>query len=75
MSLWGTSYLIPFFTNNKFFESLGVSYLKCSEMPSDGRFDSLEYVLQQFNSLKELRVSSNGGIDGADLVTKNHWNG
>jgi len=55
-------YLIPFFTKNKSLESLGVTYL------SDGRFDSLEFALEQFNGLKEFSLFSNVGIEGVDKV-------
>ena len=45
-------YLIPFFMNNKSLESLEIRYLECSVLPSVGRFDSLEFALEQFNGLK-----------------------
>jgi Ran GTPase-activating protein (RanGAP) involved in mRNA processing and transport len=65
-------YLIPFFINNKSFESLSVEYLDCSELPSVVRFDSLEYALEQFSGLKELTLVSDDGIciEGADKVIK-----
>jgi Ran GTPase-activating protein (RanGAP) involved in mRNA processing and transport len=64
-------YLIPFFMKNKSFESLDILYDHYSGLPSGGRFDSLEYALEQFNGLKELRVCSDrDGIDGAGKVIK-----
>jgi hypothetical protein len=63
-------YLTPFFMNNKSFESLDISYFNCSNVPSEGRFDSLEYVLEQFNGLKELKFYADGSTDGADKVIK-----
>ena len=63
-------YLIPFFMNNTSFESLRfrLIYLNGSEAPSEGRFDSLEYALEQFNWLKELRMEIFGRIEGAENV-------
>jgi hypothetical protein len=55
-------YLIPFFTKNKSLESLGITYL------GGGRFDSLEYALEQFNGLKEFSLFINVGIEGVDKV-------
>jgi hypothetical protein len=63
-------YLIPFFMNNKSLESLDIRYLECSVLPSVGRFDSLEFALEQFNGLKELTLVSDDGIEGADKVVK-----
>ena len=50
------------------FESLRLIYLNGSEAPSEGRFDSLEYALEQFNWLKELRMEIDGRIEGAENV-------
>jgi len=61
-------YLIPFFMNYTSFESLRLIYLNGSEAPSEGRFDSLEYALEQFNWLKELRMEIDGRIEGAENV-------
>lgn len=55
-------YLIPFFTKNKSLESMDISYL------IGGRFDSLEYALDQFNGLKEFRLFCNVSIEGEDKV-------
>jgi hypothetical protein len=55
-------YLIPFFTKNKSLESLDVTYI------NGGRFDSLEYALEQFNGLKEFTLFINGGVEGVDKV-------
>ena len=63
-------YLLPFFMNNTSFESLGLIYLNGSEAPSEGRFDSLEYALEQFNWLKELRMEIGGRIEGVENVIK-----
>jgi hypothetical protein len=63
-------YLIPFFMNNKSFESLEITYLNCSEVPREGRFDSLEYALEQFNGLKEMKFSAVSSIDGVDKCIK-----
>lgn len=63
-------YLIPFFMNNKSLESLEIRYLECSVLPSVGRFDSLEFALEQFNGLKELTLDSDDVIEGADKDIK-----
>ena len=63
-------HLIPFFINNKSLESLEISYFKGSEVPSGGRFDGLEFALEQFNGLKELTLVSEDGIEGADKVVQ-----
>jgi Ran GTPase-activating protein (RanGAP) involved in mRNA processing and transport len=63
-------YLIPFFMNNKSLESLDILFSNCFELPRNGRFDSLEFALEQFNGLKELSLASDDGIEGADKVIK-----
>jgi Ran GTPase-activating protein (RanGAP) involved in mRNA processing and transport len=60
-------YLTPFFMNNKSFESLDIRYFNCSNVPSEGRF-GLEFALEQFNGLKELKFSAVGSMEGADKV-------
>ena len=55
-------YLIPFFTKNKSLESLEIMYI------NGGRFDSLEYALDQFNGLKEFSLFCNDSIEGEDKV-------
>jgi hypothetical protein len=49
-------YLIPFFMNNKAFESLDITCVNESAVPGVGHFDSLVYALEQFNGLKELTM-------------------
>jgi hypothetical protein len=63
-------YLIPFFTKNQAFESLDITYLNCSLISSDGRFETLEYALEQFTGLKELTLISGCSIGGAGKVVK-----
>jgi len=63
-------YLIPFFMNNKAFESLDITCVNESAVPGVGHFDSLVYALEQFNGLKELTMFKmiDDIIEGADKV-------
>ena len=60
--------MIPFFTKNQAFESLDITYINCSLISSDGRFETLEYALEQFTGLKELTLISGCSIGGAGKV-------